>query len=81
MSKVLPNTVVNYLGVDIDSTCCAQTEAKLANLPHNCKSIALNQGIEGVLTETVPKFDMVIVAHVHYYMSKIRRSSSTKPSN
>ena len=36
--------------------------------------------IEGVLPETVPKFDMLIVAHIHYYV-KDRKMPLTKPSN
>ena len=66
VSEVLPNAVVDYFGIDINSTSCAQTEVKLANLPY--KSIVINQGIEDVDPESLPKFDMVIVAHVHYYV-------------
>ena len=66
VSEVLPNAVVNYFGIDINSTSCAQTETKLANLPY--KSIVINQGIEDVDPESLPKFDMVIAAHVHYYV-------------
>ena len=34
VSEVLPNAVINYFGMDIISTYCAQTETKLANHPY-----------------------------------------------
>ena len=52
VSEVLPNAVINYFGVDINSTSCVQTETKLANLPY--KSIVINQGIEDVDPESLP---------------------------
>jgi 2-polyprenyl-3-methyl-5-hydroxy-6-metoxy-1,4-benzoquinol methylase len=67
LSKALgafPKSRVNYFGIDISVASCQQAKKILTPLP--CTVTIINKGILEIAAKSLPKFDIVIMAHVHY---------------
>ena len=67
-----------YFGIDLNSTSCLQAEENLAALHAPYTINIINEGILEVDPDSLPKFDIIIMAHVHYYFSKDLRSLFAK---
>ena len=73
-----PLAKVCYFGIDLNSTSCLQAKENLAALHAPYTTNIVNKGILEVDPDSLPKFDIIIMAHVHYYFSKDLRSLFAK---
>jgi 2-polyprenyl-3-methyl-5-hydroxy-6-metoxy-1,4-benzoquinol methylase len=76
--KSMPKARVNYYGIDVNTRSCSRAGKSLAELPPNVRVTIINKGILEVDSDSLPKFDVVILAHVHYYFSKNLKSLFAK---
>ena len=66
VSERFPQRRVNFVGIDINKSSCIEAEKKLSSLPYS--TTIINEGILEVDQRTLPKFDVVQMVHVHYYI-------------
>ena len=78
VQRAYPLAKVCYFGIDLNNTSCLQAEENLAALHAPYTINVVNEGILEVDPDSLPKFDIIIMAHVHYYFSKNLRSFFAK---
>ena len=60
-----------FVGIDIDETTCRNAELAFKELP-SIDTTILNKDILQVDPNTLPKFDLVYMNHVHYYFEDFK---------
>ena len=70
--KTISNAVAfQFVGIDIDETSCRNAELAFKELP-SIDTTILNKDILQVDPNTLPKFDLVYMNHVHYYIKDFK---------
>ena len=62
---------LQFVGIDIDETTCRNAELAFKELP-SIDTTILNKDILQVDPNTLPKFDLVYMNHVHYYFEDFK---------
>ena len=73
-----PLAKVCYFSIDLNSTSCLQAEENLSALHAPNTTKIVNEGIFEVDPDSLLKFGIIIMAHVHYYFSEDLRSFFAK---
>ena len=85
VAEMLPQVVIQYVGVDINAASCSLARKNLANLPY--ETTIINANILDIDAKSPPiseQFDLVLLAHTTYYFDKLeplfeRLTSITRP--
>ena len=85
VAEMLPQVVIQYVGVDINAGSCSLARKNLTNLPY--ETTIINANILDIDAKSPPiseQFDLVLLAHTTYYFDKLeplfeRLTSITRP--
>ena len=67
VKEVYPQVAINFVGIDVDAILCSEAKEKLSKLPYD--TTVMNQDFMQIDASTLPKFDLILMAHVHYYFT------------
>ena len=67
VKDVCPRATINFVGIDVDAILCSEAKEKLSKLPY--ETTIMNQDFMQIDATTLPKFDLILMAHVHYYFT------------